>query len=155
MSSHAKGALPAILTILLLVPMVLASAQPQKEVRELYREIAAWEKKGANLTDLVLKLNEALSIIQGINSSQPAEIRIEKAEEIINEVRKELPIEAERSIQSNKVKQMMSLAAIVTSVFLGVIAYFYLPRLFWRLWVRARWDWKLSPGRGGKSKGSK
>ena len=106
------------------------------------------EKAGGNTTELVALLNEALRLVEegehSTNQTQ-AVVLLDQAERIAERVHvsswdvKEAGLLAQRNADTSLMISVSALA--VTALF----AYLFMPRLFWRLWLKSHRNWRVKP----------
>ncbi len=143
----------AILTGFYIVSTVLAllAGQPattylEKKVREAYLNLAKAEEKGANVSEAALKLNKALQLLRLAKHEENPEKReemLKEAEKLILEVEKLTPKLAREGEVKETIRKITSAFTAVAASAALVLAYLYLPRLLWRLWVKARSNWRV------------
>jgi len=96
-------------------------------------------KCGGNVTGLVLKLNKALEIIRA--HERGLEVNVSEAERLIDEVLEEAPLVKEEGIRQSQFRFYVKVATVAGLIFLLVFVYVYLPRLFWRYWLKFKRNW--------------
>lgn len=142
MSLARKASLASLLLVLLLPGLALSGGDLRRELLKVYDGLLKAEREGADVAEAALKLDRALKLInEGGRTGNSTALR--EAERIISEVRAELP----SLMEEGRAKRRLFLVQLALGIGLsglgGVLAYLYAPRLVWRLWLKARRDWKV------------
>ncbi len=125
-----------------------SSSQVASQVGQAYVAILKAEQSGGNITALVAKLNAAVSFLQQanlVNSTNPsrAQSLYSQASALAQQVISSAPAVAaagKASVFDAQVSLAVETAALAA---LAVLAYLYVPRLFWRYWYRTHRDWRV------------
>lgn len=115
----------------------------QEKIFQAYHAILDAERKGGNVTMLVKELNEAIELNEQAISKHDDKLAREailKANKIIDES----SLVAKRGIAESKIKLFYNIAGLITTAIFGLLAYFYLPRIFWHAWVKIKRRWKVT-----------
>ena len=124
------------------------SAQSSAQIEKAYAAVLSAEQSGGNVTALVAKLNSAVALMQqadALNATSPtkAQSLYSQASTLAQQVISSAPAVA----AAGKVATFDAQASLVveTAVLaaLAVLAYLYVPRLFWRYWYRTHRDWRV------------
>ncbi len=109
------------------------------QVSEVFLLLEAAEAKGANVTDAALSLNHALELI-----SAGGETELDQAASIVLQVNSSIPALVAEGEAARYWGTTGLVATIVTLGIAGVLVYFFMPKLVWRIWARSKKDWKVS-----------
>ena len=125
-----------------------SSQQARSQVIQAYSAVLGAEKSGANVTSAVATLNTAISLIQEadqINSTNPAgaQALYLRAENLTSGVLAQFP--ALTAAGKASVVATEESLAVETAVLgaLAVLAYVYVPKLFWWVWLRTHRGWRV------------
>ena len=152
-TSRAIAAMAAACVIALcFVPASSASAQTSSQVNaqiaQAYSSVLGAESSGGNVTSLVAELNSAISLVQqadSINATNPARAQslYSQASALAQQVISAAPAVAAAG-RAAVFDAQVSLA-VETAVLgaLAVLAYVYVPRLFWCFWLRTHRGWRV------------
>jgi len=142
----------AFLLLLVIAPTVEAQAGTvsgaNQAIQQAFASVQIAEKMGGNVTSLVFQLNQAVGLVArgGATSNlTEAATLFGEATQIANSVSASAPQVALNGAQATRLAQDTTVGEIVAFIVAGVLVYLYLPRLFWRLWLRSHRDWKVSP----------
>ena len=154
--------------ILLVVAIALSSTlltHPLRQgrvddsVHEAFRAIVDAYNAGGNVTSLVSKLNDALDLISRadeVASEDPelAHSLISQANSTLTQILEEAPEVAEEGRRRVFIGRVVLTSSAVAAAVVGVSAYIYGPRLFWRLWVRLRRRHRVRAVKVARERGS-
>ena len=131
----------SVALLALLVPLfaahTLAAADQStllSQIRELYLELAKVSEVGVNVDPQIKLLNEALQMIQ--NGSSP-----ERVEALIQEVNSSIPQLEEEASALYLESEVVKFSVVAVIIVVGLLAYYFAPRLFWKAWARLRRGW--------------
>ena len=131
-------------------PLSNAQGQSQAEAQigQAYAAVLGAEQSGGNVTALVAKLNTAISYAQQagqIEASNPAQAQslYAQASSLASQVIQAAPGVASAGKAAVFAAQVDLVIETAVVAELAVVAYLYVPRLFWRLWIRAHRDWRV------------
>ena len=133
-----------LLTTLSLTPMVACEAEEEaiSLLREVYSKLIEAEKAGADISNASQLLNKALTLIKSPDESRKnREESLQQAISMIREVDSMVPTLIEEGRRAAFLKNFytgLTITSIISSI---LLAYFFTPRIFWKLWVRARKHW--------------
>ena len=152
-TSRAVAAMAATCILaLLFVPASSANAQTSSQVKaqiaQAYTAVLTAEQGGGNVTSLVAKLNSAVSLVQqadALNATDPARAQplYSQASALAQQVIGAAPAVAAAGRASTFDAQVSLVAETAVLAALAVLAYLYVPRLFWRYWYRTHRDWRV------------
>ncbi len=131
--------------------MALCQPSPndaRTRVAEAYERVLEAYESGGNVIGLVDRLNEALKLIAEAESTGDARL-IDRANNLVESVVEEAPKVREDGLKARNATYMLYGSALAVAIASAVLAYFYGPKFFWRLWVRLRADYRVSLGSGG------
>ena len=120
--------------VALLILSHASIAKAEDRITEAYKAVLDADRAGGNVTALVDKLNRAIEL-----RAKDPEAAARLAEEVIAESR----TVKEQGISSARQALIIKSAALIAVLALAGIAYIYLPRAVWRLWLRHRKDWRV------------
>ncbi len=138
-----KRPLAIILIFILIVLMPIASAQEEDiyDLRELvidaYIQVSEAYDAGGDVSNIIDQLNKAINLIENASSTNN-QVYIDEARSILNQVLQDIPDikrEGERRVFWGNVTIALGLAI---SAILVVLAYLYLPRIYFRAWRSTR-----------------
>jgi hypothetical protein len=95
------------------------------------------EKAGGDVGSLVSRLNEAALLIDSGTGES-----LSRAQGIITEVSGLVPSVASQGSQSTMLQIVMAWITLVVLGTSAVLIWLYGGRVFWRVWLRAKGDWK-------------
>ncbi len=147
-SFYAKSALALLLLLTIIAigaasPATVAASPSQDELRsdigEVFLLLTSAEARGANVTAAAISLNHALELV---NAGGAADLT--QAASIIHQVNSSIPslvAEGEAALYWGTTGLATTLVVLGIA---GVLVYFFMPRLVWRLWMRTKKDWRVS-----------
>ena len=139
--------LAVLMTMALLAPITVNSQGDLRErIKEVYTKLVVAEQRGANVTYAAIRLDEALEMVDEANGlSDPAQrlILLSKAEGIVDEVDAFVPELSNKGESETVNSQILAVITSLALIVVGILVYFYGPRMLWGLWLRARADWKV------------
>lgn len=136
----------ALLLVPLLAPLVAdaatAAGGAREELLSVYGELVRLSRLGVNVDDLVEDLSAALELINDGSSESLA-----RARSILEDVRRRL--EAVRSRASYEVayRSLVKYSSVAVLAMIPLATYYLLPRVYLRIWFRARRRWVVKHGR--------
>ena len=148
-----KIALAVVLVLfasLAVTPLARAQSTPQvqADLGQAYAAVLTAEQSGGNVTTLVAKLDSAVAMVQQanlINSTDPARAQslYSQASALAQQVIAAAPGVAaagRASVLDAQIELGIETAVLAA---LAVLAYIFVPRLFWRYWSRTHGDWRV------------
>ena len=139
-----------LISVLSLVPVVhaQASSQAQSQINQAYSAVLNAEQSGGNVTALVAKLNSAVSLMQqadALNATSPAKSQslYSQASTLAQQVISSAPAVAAAGRTATFDAQASLVVETAVLGALAVLAYLYVPRIFWRYWYRTHRDWRV------------
>ncbi|MDG6976002.1 MAG: hypothetical protein JRN27_07930 [Nitrososphaerota archaeon] len=139
-----------LLTSLAVTPLVRAQSatQTQADLGQAYAAVLNAEQSGGNVTALVAKLDSAIALVQQanlLNSTDPtrAQSLYAQASTLAQQVISSAPAVAaagRASVLDAQIELGIETAVLAA---LAVLAYLFVPRLFWRYWSRTHSDWRV------------
>lgn len=118
----------------------------ESRIREVYGKLVDAEAKGADVDEEALKLDKALQLIikaqKSVNSTERNEMLAE-AEMLIDEVEDSIPKLIMKGEAKARFRLIYTAVALSSMVAASILLYVYGPRILWKLWIRARRDWKV------------
>ena len=152
-TSRAIAAVAAACVIaLLFVPASSASGQTSSQVKaqiaQAYTAVLTAEQSGGNVTSLVAKLNSAVSLVQqadALNATDPASAQslYSQASALAQQVIGAAPAVAAAGRAAVFDAQVSLAVETAVLAALAVLAYLYVPRLYWGYWYRTHRDWRV------------
>ena len=126
-------------------------SEARKKVYEAYAAVVDTEASGGNVTGLVERINEAIDLVrkaENISDTDPeqAAVLAERAINIANEVLDEAGVVKEEGLALKRFQLFLEISSGILFVFSGFLVYFYGPRVFWRIWVKIKGDWRVRSG---------
>ncbi|MEM3004935.1 MAG: hypothetical protein QXK96_06545 [Candidatus Bathyarchaeia archaeon] len=106
------------------------------------------ERAGGDTGELVASLNEALKLIrrgESTGNGTQAEALFKDAERIIDEAILAAGYEREAGLAAQRtagLRLTVSVCLLAASV---LLAYVFVPEVFWTLWLRIHRDWRVEP----------
>ncbi|MEM3546177.1 MAG: DUF1616 domain-containing protein [Candidatus Bathyarchaeia archaeon] len=142
-----------LLLTALATPMGLCATpdDARMHVAEAYEAVLEAYEAGGNVTLLIGRLNEALKFIAEAESSGDLS-PLDEANRLIKSVIEDAPKVRDEGLKSRNSMYILYGSTLTVAVALAVLTYFYGPRLFWRVWVKLRADYRVSLGSRGDSK---
>jgi len=111
-----------------------------------YLQIVVAEQRGANVSLVATKLDIALQLIDGAKNESPLERNesLTNAKLIINEASNS--ISSLISIGESTVlwSRIMLLSSVVLLGITLILVYVFVPKIFWRLWLKMKRNWRIS-----------
>ena len=139
-----------LVSLFSLVPVAhaQASSQAQSQISQAYAAVLNAEQSGGNVTALVAKLNSAVSLMQradALNATSPAKAQslYSQASTLAQQVISSAPAVAAAGKAATFDAQASLAVETAALAALAVLAYLYVPRLFWRYWYRTHRDWRV------------
>jgi len=125
-----------------------AIADTRSEIYNAFKAVARAYNAGGDVGELVKRLNEALSLIskaEELLDEDPEETMhlSSEAQIIAQNVTLEAPNVEERGLQRKQVETVIMVGSSFGLVASGVLIYVYGPRIFWRIWVRLRRNYRV------------
>jgi hypothetical protein len=117
-------------------------------IAEAFSAVVEAEKAGGDVTPLVASLNEALSLVeQGERSADQAEAAVlyERATQIADQVLASAPMVKEAGLVAQRSSTTFLVVSMVALGVTGLVAYLFVPPLFWMLWLRGHRGWRVEP----------
>jgi len=111
-------------------------------IREVYSRLAEAEKRGADVREAAMRLNDALELVREAEENvENRSALLSAARSIVEDVNSSIPVliaeGGERLFWRNVV-----LAASIVSIAASCVAVYRLgPRVFWETWLRLRSRW--------------
>jgi len=116
--------------------------EARDKLAEAFEAVAEAERMGGDVSDLVVWLNEAVKLIEEGeacgNESLIGEAFL-KAEAVIAEA----PVLGEEGAASVRMRMIQNGVVLGVVVVLAVVVWRYGSRVFWRLWVKSKRDWRV------------
>jgi len=131
-------------------------SEARERVYEAYAAVVDAEASGGNVTGLVERLNEAIELIELAENSSDPELAANftaQAVDIVDEVLGEVGGVKEEGLALRRFRLFLGVFSVLLFLVLGVLIYFYGPRVFWALWVRFKGDWKVKTGGRRRARG--
>ena len=152
--SRAAGRAAVFLLIVLAVAASSApshaqtSAQADAQIGQAYAAILSAQQSGGNVTALVAKLNSAIALYQQaelVNATDPsrASSLSSQASVLVQQVISGAPAVAAAGKASVAAAQLDLAVETVVLGALAVVTYLYLPRAYWRVWLRVHRGWRV------------
>lgn len=108
------------------------------EILVVFNEISEAEASGAEVSQLVVELNQIILLV-----NRGTETDLNEANTRLNQLSQaalDATVTGNRATQNELVTTIMvGVAAIITSIF----AWIYTPRIFWAFWLRVKGDWTV------------
>ena len=125
-----------------------ASKDAHDKVFQAFVLVREADLAGGDVNPLVASLNEALDLIaQGdsLISTAPSSAQefYQQAETIADQIMLEAPLVREKGIITQRNNSIMFGVELTILAAFGFIVYRYVPKMFWRLWLRTHRDWKV------------
>ncbi|MDG6898413.1 MAG: hypothetical protein JRN24_01610 [Nitrososphaerota archaeon] len=150
---HSELAVLFIVAVFLVSSVVVpahaqTALQAKTEIGQAYAAVLSAEKSGGNVTSLAAQLNAAISLLQQadrLNATEPALAGSLYTQAYNNASQVLLAAPGVASAGSASVRMAQVELGVETVVLVGLaaIAYLYLPRIFWRYWLRTHRDWRV------------
>lgn len=108
------------------------------EILVVFNEISEAEASGAEVSQLVVELNQIILLVnRGTETDlNEANTRLDQ----LSQAALDATVTGNRATQNELVTTIMvGVAAIITSIF----AWIYTPRIFWAFWLRVKGDWTV------------
>ena len=136
--------------ILVIATTPVRASQEDAEVYEAYEAILDAYKAGGNVKDLVEKLNKALELLSmadQIEDENPREAERLRAEarQLLKSIIEEAPRVAEEGRYRTLIHNIILGSSIAGFVFACIITYKAGPKIFWRLWIKLRRNYRIKP----------
>lgn len=138
-------ALILLLTILLSTPDVRCEKEEEQAItllREVYSKLIEAEMAGADIRNASQQLNKALTIIKSVDEDPgDGERLLQEAITIIRDVDSMIPTLIDDGRKATFLRNLymaLTASSIASSI---VLAYFFIPRIFWGFWLKARKHW--------------
>lgn len=142
--------LSALVLLVLVSPPVNAqsSSDALGAIRAAFVAVAEAEQSGGAVGVLADQLNEALALVaQGealeATDSLAAQVLYRQAQELAGQVLAQAPARREAGIMVRQNRLTLLMVELGALAALGVGAYFVVPRLFWRFWLRVHQGWRV------------
>ncbi|MEM2240343.1 MAG: DUF1616 domain-containing protein [Candidatus Bathyarchaeia archaeon] len=140
-----------LLAMALSIPMGLSKSSEDVRIRiaEAYEAILKAYESGGNVTGLVDRLNYALRLVAEAEDAGDAAL-LGRAEALVDSVLEDAQRVGEEGLRARNSMYILYGFALGIFAAFAVFTYLYGPRLFWRLWVRLRSDYRVGLGSGGR-----
>ncbi len=123
-------------------------SQVRSQIGQAYGAVLNAEQSGGNVTSLVATLNRAVALVQQadqVNATDPARAQslYSQASTLAQQVISAAPAVAaagRASVLDAQIELGIETAVLAA---LAVLAYLFVPRLFWRYWSRTHSDWRV------------
>ncbi|MEM3716165.1 MAG: DUF1616 domain-containing protein [Candidatus Bathyarchaeia archaeon] len=146
-----------VITLLLLIVLATPTGlcttleKARMRVAEAYEAVLEAYESGGDVTGLVHRLNGALKLIAEAESSGDLSL-VDEANALIESVVKDAPMIRDDGLRARNTMYILYGSVLTVIAVAITLAYFYGPRLFWRIWVKLRADHRVKLGSGGNSK---
>lgn len=136
----------------LVIPMGLSKSPEDVRMRiaEAYEAVLKAYESGGNVTGLVDRLNYALKLIAEAEENGDTGL-LDRAGAVVDSVLEDSTKVEEEGLKARNDMYILYGSVLASIAVLAMLAYFYGPRLFWRLWVRLRADYRIGLGSGGRA----
>lgn len=94
------------------------------------------------MSSLVVGLNEAIEILELGERTDNSSL-VEEALSRLNMISASAPIIAQEGAAANQIRILYAAVSLGLLAALGFVVYLYVPKLFWRLWIRSKKDWRV------------
>ncbi len=140
--------------LLVLLPVVpLAHTIGEKTavkdmIADVFSTVLDAERAGGDTTELVASLNEALSLVgEAERSSDPmwATALSERAKQVVEQVRASAWNEWQAGLLAQRNATAFLVFGVCALAVTALLAYLFVPRVFWMLWLRVHRDWRVRP----------
>ena len=121
----------------------------KRESLRAYEAILEVNRAGGDTSQLIDKLNEALSLIEKAEVKGDQSL-LDEAERLIGEIIAASPELIEEGLRIRRWRTAIQMVEAVTIILLGFLIYRHGPNLFWRLWIKLRGDYLIK--RSGPSR---
>ena len=117
-------------------------------ISDAFSAVLEAEKAGGDVTGLVTSLNEALGLVEeGERSPEQAKAAAlyDRAKQIAGDVLASAPKVKEAGLVAQRNATILVTISIVALAVTALVAYLFVPRLFWTLWLRSHRGWRVEP----------
>ena len=131
-----------------LVNIAQGETTARDTISDAFNAVLEAEKTGGDVTGLVTSLNEALKLVEEGKRSpeQPkAAALYDRAKQIAQDVLTSAPKVKEAGLVAQRNATNLLTISIVALAVTALIAYLFVPRLFWTLWLRSHRGWRVEP----------
>jgi len=103
-----------------------------------FNEISEAEASGAEVSQLVVELNQIILLVNRGTETDLNEANTRLGQ--LSEAALDATVTGSRTTQN----ELISTVIIgVTSIITSILAWIYTPRIFWALWLRVKGDWTV------------
>jgi len=108
------------------------------EILVVFNEISEAEASGAEVSQLVVELNQIILLVNRGTETDLNEANTRLGQ--LSEAALDATVTGSRTTQN----ELISTVIIgVTSIITSILAWIYTPRIFWALWLRVKGDWTV------------
>jgi len=108
------------------------------EILVVFNEISEAEASGAEVSQLVVELNQIILLV-----NRGTETDLNEANTRLNQL-SQAALDATVTGSRTTQNELISTVIIgVTSIITSILAWIYTPRIFWALWLRVKGDWTV------------
>lgn len=131
------------------------SSQLLAQAQSIFLKLRAAEQQGANVTSLAEQMNQAFILIElgnTVNSTNPsvASSYYQQATQMMQSVDSSIPQAIAQGRASNQAEMIYLASYFGVLAAAGFFSYFYLPKLFWRFWLRMHGNWEVKLRQTGR-----
>ena len=131
-----------LLTCLQSSTILPVQAQTVEEITEeilvVFNEISEAEATGAEVSQLVVELNQIILLV-----NRGTETDLNEANTRLNQL-SQAALDATVTGSRTTQNELITTVIIgVTSIITSILAWIYTPRIFWALWLRVKGDWTV------------
>jgi len=112
------------------------------KVVQAFKAVADAERKGGDVSPLVIELNSAIDLVREAESTKDEDL-MKKALSRLDEVIEKAPKVGEQGIAAARWRQITSAVALGIEFSIASIAYVYSPQVFWRIWIKFKGKWNV------------
>ena len=108
------------------------------EILVVFNEISEAEASGAEVSQLVVELNQIILLV-----NRGTETDLNEANTRLNQL-SQAALDATVTGSRTTQNELITTVIIgVTSIITSILAWIYTPRIFWALWLRVKGDWTV------------
>jgi hypothetical protein len=129
----------------------VSNSSTESNLISAFQAISSAESKGGNVTSLANMLNQAAylndnaTVIAQSNQTK-AQLLYSQANALISQVESQAPALGQAGATQRTNGEIEYIAEMSTLVALAILAYLFVPRLFWKQWLKNRRKWTAKKG---------
>ena len=113
-----------------------------QQVFNTFKALSKAEAAGGNVSSLVADFNEAIEVLERGERTGNSSL-VEEARPRLNMISASAPVVAQEGAAANQIRILYTAVSLGLLAAVGFVVYLYVPKLFWRLWIRSKKNWRI------------